>query len=171
MKHVLALLLLVAVLVSATFTRAMPRAGTPPPLTRFDVVVSLEWEPGKQAASGATLPELLAAAGCPAEARGNYLDDLEAGFAEASNYIYAYSQGRFALGTITIDTTGDLWQKADVRILADASYRPTATVGGVVASTIRYTATPTGLEVIFDPGAVTLGRYWNGLGARCGAWS
>lgn len=146
-------------------------AADPPALHNFDIIVSLEWNPGLQDTAASGLPATLKASGCPTEAKDSYLDDLQAGLQEASNYLYSYSRGRFALGKVTIDTAGRQWQSADIRIVVENAYRPTADVGGIVATPTANAGATTGVSVTFYPGAVTLGRQWNGLGARCGAWS
>lgn len=164
--------LILAVISSMLIARPeASRAGGPPLVQAFDITVSLEWEPGRQDVSGASLPSALAASGCPAEAQATYLDDLSAGLTDASRFLYAYSRGRFALGTVTIDTEGARWGQADIRILAESSYRPTADVGGIVATPTSNSSAATGVSVTFYPGAVTLGRGWDGRGGRCGAWS
>ncbi|MDZ4720314.1 MAG: hypothetical protein SH847_17815 [Roseiflexaceae bacterium] len=164
----LALILLPA-LVWPSDSRA--RSVAAPVLQTFNLTVSLEWNPGKQDVAAARLPAILNASGCSAEARDTYLDDLKSGLTDASRYLYSYSRGRFALGTITIDTEGASWNTADIRILADGSYRPTAEVGGIVATPTRNISATTGVSVTFYPGAITLGRQWDGRGARCGGWS
>ena len=164
--------LLAILLVVLSFGRVQPgQAADPPTLHSFDITVSLEWNPGLQDSTKASLPSSLAAVGCSSAAKDSYLEDLQAGLSEASNYLYAYTHGRFALGKVTIDTEGRLWREADIRIVADNSYRPTADVGGIVSLPSPNTSAATGVSVTFYPGAVNLGRHWNGLGARCGAWS
>lgn len=165
-------LLLIAMLLSSMTWPTNSRAGVAAPaLQTFDLTVSLEWDPGKQDVPAAQLPALLNTAGCSTEARATYLADLQAGLVDASRYLHTFSRGRFALGTITIDTEGALWSSADLRILADSSYRPTAEVGGIVATPTRNSSAVTGVSVTFYPGAITLGRQWDGRGARCGGWS
>jgi hypothetical protein len=162
--------LALALISAVSLSRPDIGSAAPPPVQSFDIVVSLEWEPGRQDAA-ATLPASLATVGCPAEAQPTYLDDLKAGLTDASRYLYAYSRGRFALGTVTVATDGARWDEADIRILADSSYRPTANVGGIVTAPIPNPVSATGVSVTFYPGATTLGRFWDGRGSRCGAWS
>jgi hypothetical protein len=163
--------LLAAILLAGLLGPATAGRAAAPATQTFDITVSLEWNPGRQDAPGASLPETLAAAGCPTDAQATYLDDLRAGLEDASRYLYAYSRGRFALGTVTVDLEGSHWNQADIRILADSSYRPVADVGGIIGTPTRNISATTGVSVTFYPGAATLGRGWNGLGGRCGAWS
>jgi hypothetical protein len=164
------------ILLAITFTLIVlptpaSRAADPPTTQLFNLTVSLEWDPGRQDTPNSRWTATQTATGCSADAKATYLADLQAGLTDASRYLYAYSRGRFALGNITIDTEGSRWASADIRVLANGSYRPTAEVGGVVIAPTRNISATTGVSVSFYPGAVTLGRQWNGLGARCGAWS
>ncbi len=170
LRYLTALVLIFLLVLSLGRTQT-GQAADPPTLHSFDITVSLEWNPGLQDTTKASLPSNLAAVGCSSMAKASYLEDLQLGLSEASNYLYAYTNGRFALGKITIDTEGRLWREADIRIVAENSYRPTANVGGIVRVPTPNTSAATGVSVTFYPGAVNLGRHWNGLGARCGAWS
>lgn len=143
-------------------------SAAPTPIIPFDLTVSLEWQPG----TDDNLPDDLALAGCTAStARAQYVDDLTAGLRQASAYLYSYSQGQMALRNIKIYTGGEQWSTADIRVLADGNYRPTAYVGGIVSASTPYTATATGVGLVFHPGEILLGRLWNGTSGRCGAWS
>ncbi len=135
----------------------------------FDVTVSLEWQPG----TSDLLDKDLAVSQCnPATgAGGNYLDELRAGLSRASDYLALYSGGQMRLGTVTVYTGGVNWNKANIRVLADSSYRPKAFVGGIVSAPMTYTSPNTQRTQTFYPGAIYLGRLWDGKGARCGPWS
>ena len=119
------------------------------PLVLFNVVASLEWTPPDNA----------------------FIEDLRAGLDKASAYLYDLSEGQLAFGPITIHTGGQAWESADLRFLAANDYRPTAQVGGMVPMTTTYVAPETGAETIYAPGAIYLGRYWDGRQASAGFWS
>jgi hypothetical protein len=156
-------------LVVASSLHAPGRASAaPPPLVFFDLTVSLEWQPG----TDDDLASDLDWQGCPATAqRSAYLDDLTAGLRSAAGYIYSYTGGQMALRTIEIYTNGEHWDEADIRILVDNSYRPTAFIGGIVAAPTPFTSPRTGATRVFYPEGMFVGRQWDGAGARCGSWA
>ncbi|MBA3468384.1 MAG: hypothetical protein H0T53_01945 [Herpetosiphonaceae bacterium] len=138
------------------------------PLVFFDLTVSLEWQPG----TDDNLAKDLEWQGCSNTAlRSAYLDDLRAGLEATAGYIYSYTGGQMALRNIDIYTNGEHWDKADIRILVDNSFRPTAFVGGIVATPTLFTSPKTGASRVFYPGGILLGRQWDGAGARCGSWA
>lgn len=121
-------------------------------LVLFDVAVALEWEldPGQ-----------------------HYLQELAEGLQLASDYLYDVTDGQMAFGAWQITTGGQGWESADIRIRAANDYRPSAQVGGIVASATPYTSA-NGRSTIYVPGAIVLGRYWNGTRAAdpiAGAWN
>lgn len=124
--------------------------GTERPLILFHVVGSLAWQPAT--------PDTLA--------------QIQAGFKEASAYLYDLTEGQMAFGSLTLYTGGQGWETADFRFLPTNDYRPTAFVGGIVAAPTPYTATG-GLSTVFAPGEIFLGRFWDGLNAAdpvAGSW-
>ena len=166
------ILLALALLVGAGAALSAPgrptAAAQPEPVVTFDLTVSLEWQPGV----ADNLLDDMAIAGCTREAaRAQFLDDLIEGLRATSAYLYNSSEGQMALGKVTIYTGGEHWSDADIRILADSSYRPTAFVGGIVGAPTVYISATTGISTTFYPGEIVLGRLWNGRGARCGPWS
>lgn len=172
-RLVLRVPLLAAILLLALSGGMLQRASgrtislQPEPRKVFDLTVSLEWQPGEKD----LLVDDLVAAGCPRqEARELFLDDLIEGLRQTSAYLYTYSEGQMALGKVNIYTDGANWESADIRILADSAYRPTAFVGGIERVRRNYTAA-TGHTITFSPGEIFLGRLWSGSGARCGGWS
>jgi hypothetical protein len=145
----------------------------PTPSTVFNLVVSLEWQPG----ANDSLPNDLLASGCrdTTAVATSYVKDLIAALRSTSAYLYRYSRGQMAFGRVEIYTGARNWDRAHIRVLADNSYRPAAHVGGIVDGTrfpvpMTYTSS-TGRTQVFYPGRIYLGRLWNGGGARCGAWS
>lgn len=122
------------------------------PLVLFHVVISLAWQPP------------------PASP---YLAELRAGLQAASAYLYDLTEGQMAFGPMRVGMGGEGWESADFRFLPANNTRPSAYVGGLIAARTPYTAPRTGQETIFAPGAIFLGRYWDGLtadNAADGAW-
>jgi hypothetical protein len=138
------------------------------PKRTFDLVVSTEWQPGDE-----TLPDELAAGGCAGDAQDTFLRDLEAGLRNMADYFYGYTAGQMAIGKVTIYTGGEQWENANIRILANRSYRPTAFIGGVVSAPTAYYSATGSLTpaALFYPAPILLSRQWDGRGARCGPWS
>jgi hypothetical protein len=167
-----AILLLLALLVCAGPTQGRGQASAafqPDPKYVFNnLTVSLEWQPGTD-----SLPADLALAGCPSSGVAtSYLDDLKDGLRKTAAYLYTYSEGQLALGTITVYTNGEHWADADLRILASDSYRPSAFVGGIVNTPTQNISATSGMTgTVFYPATIFLGRGWDGDGARCGGWS
>ncbi|MEM8535354.1 MAG: hypothetical protein AAGF95_31255, partial [Chloroflexota bacterium] len=135
----------------------------------LDLTVSLEWEPG----SSNTVSQYIAAAGCPADPPapghpdpgGNYdyLQDLKQAFEYTSAYLYNFTEGQMSLGTIDVYTGGENWEEADIQILADSTYRPSAFVGGIVDDpTASLFPTDADQPIVFYDLPIILGRLWNG---------
>jgi hypothetical protein len=167
-RLVQSLLLLPLLLVGFPTLPQVAGAQTAQALT-FNVTVSLEWQPGADDELHTDLS--LSQCNQSASAGVNYLDDLITGLNKASDYLALYSAGQMSLGTVTIYTGGAHWNTANIRVLADSSYRPKAFVGGIVTAPMTYTSPKTQRTQTFYPGAIYLGRLWDGTGARCGPWS
>ncbi len=136
------------------------------PPTGEHLLVSLEWVP-----SETTLEEEMSSAGCPHPGRTwSYLSDLEQGLVSMARYAYAFSNGNAQIQSITIDATGQHWNEADIRILANSSFRPMAFVGGNVEAITEYETANAG-RMVFAPMPILLSRLWDGRRARCGPWS
>src|SRR5690349_4245433 len=127
---------LLALLVCAipSMGAAQQLAAGPAPKITFDITVSTEWQPG----DADSLPADRTAAGCPAAASNSYQADLEAGLRAMAAYFYRYTGGQMAIGNVTIYTGGQAWESANIRILANQSYRPTAFVGGITLAPTAY---------------------------------
>ncbi|MBV9789944.1 MAG: hypothetical protein JOZ51_17280 [Chloroflexi bacterium] len=167
-RFVQCLLFLPLLLAGFPATVAKTAETTATPIT-FNVTVSLEWQPGT---SDLVQQDLLTSqCGSTASAGGNYLNELVSGLNKASDYLALYTNSQMRLGTVTIYTGGANWSSANIRVLADSSYRPKAFVGGIVSAPMTYASPHTGLSQTFYPGAIHLGRLWDGTGARCGGWS
>jgi hypothetical protein len=162
----------VLVLTSAVLPTAGTRAALPAqaatPLQTFEIVVATEWQPRGEA----RLADELAAAGCPADDEASFLRDLEQGLRSFAAYFYSYTGGQMAISKISIYSNGEQWENADIRVLANRSYRPTAFIGGITNTPRPYDRDGDGrLEALFFPAPILLSRLWDGEGARCGAWS
>ncbi|NJN14923.1 MAG: hypothetical protein HC822_00715 [Oscillochloris sp.] len=164
LRSLLLMLILVAPLAFIAPTAAQPDG---PPIA-IDLTVSLEWEPGEL-----TLAEILPA-DCASRSNTAYSEDLRQGLRAAAAYLYSYTRGTITLGNVQIFSGGAQWEQADIRVLASSGYRPSAFVGGSVATPTLREVTP-GRAVIYYPGPTLLGRLWDGnperRGARCGPWS
>lgn len=122
------------------------------PLVLFDVAAALEWEPA---------------------ATSSYVADLRAGLLAASGYLYDLTEGQMAFGPLQITTGSTAWAGADLRLRAANDFRPTAQVGGMVPLPISYT-TQTGERPVYAPGAIWLGRAWDGrdgVDPVAGSWA
>lgn len=159
-----ALLLLLPLLALAVAAGPVAAQDDPPQPITIPLTVSLEWEPGAEALSVGVVGQ-----GCPTSP-DPYLADLRQGLRFSAAYLYAYTRGQITLGDVTVHTGGAQWEQADIRVLANSGYRPSAFVGGAVsAPTLREETA--GRSVLYAPAPIILGRLWDGRGARCGPWS
>ncbi|ABX04349.1 MAG TPA: hypothetical protein DEF47_06470 [Herpetosiphon sp.] len=128
------------------------------------LIVSIEWQPGQQdalrQANGST---------CAAFSQASLQEILTTALQETSQTLYQATDGQVWVEQYSVYTSGEHWNDADIRILANNDYRPTAFLGGFEKS-IRTIETHDG-KVHFVPAAIMLGRLWNGINARCGYWS
>ncbi|MCB0037520.1 MAG: hypothetical protein KDE51_25990, partial [Anaerolineales bacterium] len=102
-----------------------------------------------------------------------FTDELYKGLSAASQLLYDLSEGQMAFGPISIFTGGEQWEQADLRFRAANDYRPSAYVGGIVSQPTKYDITNTLKDPIYAPGAIYLGRYWDGKDAfnrDAGSW-
>jgi hypothetical protein len=165
-------ILLFALLLCAVPASSRGQAPAQQPVLQYvfdNLTVSLEWQPGTD-----TFTDDLTRAGCTVASgtAPTYLEELEAGLRKTAEYLYSYSEGQLALGTITVYTNGEHWADADLRVLASNAYRPSAFVGGIVnAPTKNISGTAGVTNTVFYPATIFFGRSWDGLGARCGGWS
>lgn len=136
-------------------------------LTTFPVTISLEWQPGNNGRDLASLE------GCtlPASAQASYVEDLAQAMRSASAYLYDVSEGQMTFGDVMIYTGGEYWNEADIRVLANNSYRPSALIGGHVSQHTHTTNAAKSLDLTFRPGQILLGRQWDGQSGACGPWS
>ena len=108
-----------------------------------------------------------------------FLHQLEADLQRASEFLFDWTNGQAALGTITVyhdakvraaDYTINPWLNADVRIYATDRLRPNTVKGGVVTQPVTDTVTLTNdgntttESVVYLPGSVHMGAVWNRFG-------
>ncbi len=119
-------------------------------LVLFNVVVSIAWQ-----------------------ANQTYVKELEAGLRQASGLLYDLTDGQMAFARPSIYLNGSHWNDADIRVLADNDYRPTAYVGGIVREMTPFWADGDKFNFYarHHPGAIFLGRYWDSRTAADGLWS
>ncbi|MCA9959228.1 MAG: hypothetical protein KC443_09340, partial [Anaerolineales bacterium] len=143
-------------------------------------VYTTSWAPGTavpQAAAGTiqireewtlVLFHVVASLGWDVEAGSSYLSEWRTGLRHASAYLYDLSEGQMALGPVTIYENGRFWDSADLRILPANDYRPSAYIGGLVATPTTYSGSG---DTTFAPANIFLGRYWDGRDAAVGSWA
>ncbi len=82
---------------------------------------------------------------------------------KAANYFYAFTDGQFALGQITVHQSLDAWQAADLRLHINNVLQPKAIIGGIVPTT---TIDPWAVvSYTYSPGHFFMGSHWNRYGA------
>lgn len=84
-------------------------------------------------------------------------DHLEQQVVKASDFLYDFTDGQFALGDVTVHQNYEAWDEADLWTYANNNMRPKATAGGVVEAE---TPDPDN-DLSYFPGYVHMGRYWN----------
>jgi hypothetical protein len=99
-----------------------------------------------------------------------FMERLKNDLLRTSNYLYDWTDGQIALGTVLIyqnkeqwydvrDAAGRITRKgADVRIYATNRLRPSASQGGVARQEF---ADPDAPEQVYEPGPVQIGAVWN----------
>lgn len=81
----------------------------------------------------------------------------------ASNALYAFTDGQFALGAITVRQSYDGWDDVHLRLHSSNVFRPRAVIGGIVPSETPDVA-PT-IPISYTPGQIFMGSYWNRFGS------
>lgn len=138
------------------------------PLVLFNVVTDLEWP-----------------LSWPVEKENHAANEVAQGLETASRLLYAVTQGKMAFGNAVVYADGERWNSADIRVKVDNSYRPSAFIGGIIneehdfviaeyptraAEVFDGNVLPWGGEAYFKPGAIFLGRNWDGRSAESGTW-
>jgi hypothetical protein len=75
----------------------------------------------------------------------------------ASNLLYDFTDGQFALGRVTVHQNYEQWENADLWVYASNNLRPKATAGGVVETVL----TDPDNDLEYYPGRMHMGSYWN----------
>lgn len=102
-----------------------------------------------------------------------YLEDdparvlwLRSNLLRASNYLYDFTEGQFALGRVTVRQMYEGWDDADIKLHTSNVLHPNANVGGIVPAETP-DIWPT-VPLSYTPGSVFMGSYWNRFGAPPG---
>lgn len=93
----------------------------------------------------------------------SFADQLRRNVMRASDYLYAFTNGQFALGQVTVRQAYEGWEAADIKLHTSNVLHPNATIGGIVPA-----ATPDispAVPITYTPGSVFMGSYWNRFGA------
>ncbi len=88
---------------------------------------------------------------------------LRSRIVKASDYLYSFTDGQFALGNVTVHQSYDGWDAAHVQLFANNVLQPKAIIGGIVVTETADFA-PT-VPITYAPGAVSIGSYWNRFGS------
>lgn len=111
------------------------------PLLVQDLTVSAEWYVQGDAARAAWL-------------RDNII--------KAANYLYAFTDGQFTLGRVTVQQSLDGWQDAHLRLHLNNTLQPKANIGGIVSAD---TPDPSpAVDFTYSPGHFFMGSAWNRYG-------
>ncbi len=81
---------------------------------------------------------------------------------KAANYFYAFTDGQFALGQITVHQSLDAWQDADLRLHINNILQPKAIIGGIVP-TDTLDPSPV-VSYTYSAGHFFMGSHWNRYG-------
>ncbi|MBW7883238.1 MAG: DNRLRE domain-containing protein [Caldilineaceae bacterium] len=112
------------------------------PLALQDLVVSSQWHVQADGAKAAW---------------------LEQNIQRASDYLYDFTEGQFALGTVRVRQYYDGWAGANIKLHTSNTFHPNATIGGIVADETP-DISPT-IPISYTPGSVFIGSYWNRFGS------
>lgn len=81
----------------------------------------------------------------------------------ASNYLYSFTDGQFALGNVRVFQSYDGWPTANIHLFANNTLQPKAIIGGIVAAETPDFAPA--VTVTYASGDVSIGSYWNRFGS------
>lgn len=84
----------------------------------------------------------------------------------ASDFLYSFTDGQFALGRVTVQQSYDGWDAADLQLHANNIFQPRADIGGIVI-TDTADLDPT-IPITYAPGQMYMGSHWNRYGAPPG---
>jgi hypothetical protein len=87
---------------------------------------------------------------------------LRRNLVRASDYLYDFTEGQFALGTVTVRQMYEGWDEADIKLHTSNVLHPNATIGGIVISdTVDISPD---VPITYTAGSVFMGSYWNRFG-------
>ena len=89
-----------------------------------------------------------------------YKNKLAQDIVKASDFLYDFTNGQFALGSVNVYQNYDNWDASDVWLHADNNQRPLAVVGGIVVSETYDVISPT-QTISYNNGHVYMGSQWN----------
>lgn len=79
-----------------------------------------------------------------------------------SDYLHAFTDGQFVLGTVRVYQNYDQWGEAGMQLYANNTLRPRAIIGGVAdAETPDFNPA---IPITYTPGVISMGSYWNRFG-------
>lgn len=117
------------------------------PLILFDLKVSLEWDARRDPA---------------------FINKLTENLELTSEFLYDWTNGRVALGTVTVYHDRENWNTAQVRIYGTNGLHPNADQGGVTTDVITETVvsnlTPITRTLTYAPGQVRMAAVWSRFG-------
>ncbi len=93
------------------------------------------------------------------------VESLRANIIRASEFLYDFTEGRFALGTVRVRQNGEGWDAlgaTNMRLYTSNTLHPNANIGGIVTFETPDIA-PT-VAISYTPGYVSMGSYWNRFG-------
>jgi hypothetical protein len=91
-----------------------------------------------------------------------FMQTLQRNIVRASDYLYDFTDGQFALGTVTVRQSYEGWDNADIKLHTSNVLHPNATIGGIVLTDTADIA-PT-VDITYSPGSIFMGSYWNRFG-------
>jgi hypothetical protein len=81
---------------------------------------------------------------------------------KASNYLYKFTEGQFALGTVTVRQMYEGWDGSHIKYHTSNVLHPNAAIGGIVL-TDTFDISPT-VAITYSRGSIFMGSYWNRFG-------
>jgi len=94
------------------------------------------------------------------------MDWLQTNLIKASDYLYDFSEGQFALGTVHVKQIYEGWDGANIKLHTSSTFHPNANVGGIVLAETP-DVSPS-IAISYTPGSIYMGSYWNRFGTPPG---
>ena len=92
-----------------------------------------------------------------------FKDRLKQVILQGSDAFYDYTDGQFALGTVTIYQGYENWDNANIWFHASNTFRPLSHVKGEVSVETADPMSPT-VDLTYAPGHIFMGSHWNRYG-------